>query len=118
MIGSATNQLFTPFGLFVDSLNSLYIADCNNNRIQRWLSGATTGTTVAGQANATSGSGTTYLSGPGGVTVDSSGNIYIADSSNSRVERWASGATSGTTITGTTGMKTKMLSNSSLCLYE
>ena len=53
--GTAMNQLDRPFSIALDSSNTLYIADQQNNRIQKWLSGASTGTTVAGQSSGTSG---------------------------------------------------------------
>lgn len=110
--GSNVNQLNTPFGIFMDSFNALYIADYGYNRIQKWLSGASTGTTVAGQASGASGSTAAYLNGPTGIIVDSSGNMYIADCYNYRVQFWANGSTSGTTIAGTTGMNEEIFSNS------
>ena len=41
------------------------------------------------------------LSIPLDVEVDSSGNIYVADSDNHRVVLWTVGATSGTVVAGT-----------------
>jgi sugar lactone lactonase YvrE len=80
--------------------NTLYIADYQNNRIQMYLPGASIGTTVAGFSNGiqvTNSSGFAY---PADVVVDSDGNIYVADSYNSRVQFWSNGASYGTTIAG------------------
>ncbi|CAF4161073.1 unnamed protein product, partial [Rotaria sordida] len=99
--GTAANELSLPFGLFLDSSDSLYIADYGNSRVQKWLTGASSGSTVAGQVTGVGGSGASDLSGSAGVAVDSSGNIYVADTLNHRVQRWASGASSGTTVAGT-----------------
>ncbi|MBE7172905.1 MAG: T9SS type A sorting domain-containing protein [Williamsia sp.] len=38
------------------------------------------------------------LSGAAGVTVDSAGNVYVANSGNGQIVKWASGATSGTVL--------------------
>ncbi|CAF4509239.1 unnamed protein product, partial [Rotaria magnacalcarata] len=46
--GNGTNQLSCPLGIYVDQSMALYIADSRNGRIQKWLSGASTGTTVGG----------------------------------------------------------------------
>jgi DNA-binding beta-propeller fold protein YncE len=37
------------------------------------------------------------------VALDSSGNLYIADNGNNRVQRWAPGATGGVTVAGGNG---------------
>ncbi|CAF4197131.1 unnamed protein product, partial [Adineta steineri] len=53
--GTADNLLSQPYGIALGSFDSLYIADLNNNRIQRWLINASNGTTVAGLSNGTAG---------------------------------------------------------------
>ena len=37
------------------------------------------------------------------VFVDNSGNVYVADVYNNRVQKWAPGATSGITVAGGNG---------------
>jgi len=98
--GNTANKLNEPFGLAFDYSNSLYIADLFNNRIQKYQIGALFGTTVAGQANGTGCASSVCLSTPGDVTVDTNGNIYVADTSNRRVQFWSSGSLSGITIAG------------------
>ncbi|CAF1642364.1 unnamed protein product [Rotaria magnacalcarata] len=99
--GNNSSQLNTPADVSVDFSNTLYIADYGNNRIQKWLSGASNGITVAGQASGISGSNATDLQHPAGILVDLTGNIYIADTNNHRIQFWAKGALSGVTIAGT-----------------
>jgi hypothetical protein len=99
--GTAANRLNVAYGLALDSSNTLYIADNNNNRIQKWLSGASSGTTVGGQASGIPGTNLSYLQSPSAVAVDSSSNIYVTDSYNQRVQFWPNGASSGTTTAGT-----------------
>ena len=82
-------ELNTPAGLRVDAAGNLYIADFWNNRIRR-VSPAGVITTVAGNGSqAYSGDGglatAASLNQPGGLDLDSSGNLYIADSFNSRI---------------------------------
>ena len=106
--GSGTNQLYNPRGLDVDSSGNIYIADYQRHRIMKWASGASAGTLVAGVSGSYS-SGTNNLYYPFGVDVDASGNIYVADYSNHRIQRFqvapqitiAAGETTGTlTIAG------------------
>ncbi|CAF1377578.1 unnamed protein product [Rotaria sp. Silwood1] len=97
--GSASNQLYTPYHLTLDSNDSLYVADYDNHRVQKYLKGASTGTTVAGK-NVTATTALDNLYYPTGIIVDSSMNIYIADTNNNRVMFWSNGASSGTQIAG------------------
>jgi hypothetical protein len=74
-----------------DGPGNLYIADLNNYRIRKVSAGGII-TTVAGTGTpGFSGDGgpatAAELSGPQGVAVDGPGNLYIADTGNSRVRR-------------------------------
>ena len=98
---STSGELDRPEGVAVDSAGSLYIADAYNNRIRKVANGVIT--TVAG--NGMDGFGgdngpatSATLSGPGGVAVDSAGNLYISDGGNSRIRKVANGVI--TTVAG------------------
>lgn len=96
--GSAANQLMDPRGVFVDKLNSVYVSDWLNNRVQKWLPGAKSGITIAGGNGA--GKAAKQLNSPDDIFVDDSSNIYIADANNNRVQKWAPDADSGITVAG------------------
>jgi hypothetical protein len=98
--GTGATQLAAPLGLAIDSSLTLYIADRSNNRVQKWLNGASSGTTVAGSASGVSGSTVNYLDIPRDVELDSSNNVYIPDASNHRVVFWPVGASSCTVVAG------------------
>ncbi|CAF2936741.1 unnamed protein product [Rotaria sp. Silwood2] len=95
--GSNASQLNYPLDVAIDSNNYLYVADFNNCRIQRWLVGNLTGVTVAGTTSVC-GSNANQLRAPTCVFVHSNGALYISDSSNTRIQRWTNGASSGTTV--------------------
>ena len=60
-----------------------------------------TGTTVAGGNGL--GAEANQLQNTYGVYVDGSGNVYVVDKYNDRIQRWAPGATSGITVAGGNG---------------
>ena len=85
---AAAANLNMPEAIGVDASGKVYFADTNNHRI-RMISG-TTIRTVAGDGNQTyAGDGVqataTGLDSPGGVAVDSSGELYIGDTHNHRI---------------------------------
>ena len=86
--GLATNaQLDKPGGVFVDGLGDIYIADTNNNRIRKVDAATGLISTIAGDGtNGYSGDGgpatSAQLNQPEQVFVDSSGNIFVADTGN------------------------------------
>jgi uncharacterized protein (TIGR03437 family) len=96
-------ELDLPLGLAFDSSGNLYIADSFNQRIRK-ISGGTI-TTVAGNGTGgysgdTAAATSAELLGPAGVAVDSSGNLYIADTSN-HVVRMVNTSGTITTFAGT-----------------
>jgi uncharacterized protein (TIGR03437 family) len=81
--------LYEPQGVALDSAGNLYIADTQNHRIRMLAPGGAI-STIAGTGNAGfSGDGgaaaAAELNAPSQVAVDTSGNVYIADTLNHRV---------------------------------
>ena len=102
--GDKLNQLNDPKRIFVDQHQSVYVSDHENNRVVKWIKGATEGIVVAG--NQGLGTALTQFNRPEGLFVDASGTIYVADSLNQRVMRWPQGATQGTVIVDGSFQKT------------
>lgn len=112
--GTGTTQLNAPVGIYFEaSSNSLLIANYGAHNIVRWVIGATSWTLVAGSATGSSGSTSTLLNSPVGVTADPYGNVYVADTGNSRIQFFLAGQSNGTTIagssTGTSGSTATLL---------
>ena len=87
---AVSSNLSGPVGVVADAHGNLYIADTANNQVEKVTPGGTlsiiAGTGTGGAP--TPGPATSSdLRGPEGVGVDSSGNIYIADTNNKQVEQ-------------------------------
>jgi sugar lactone lactonase YvrE len=102
--GPATQATLTfASGIAVDSSGNVYVADVYNSAIRKISTGGMITTVAGGQGGFGGDNGPATkagLSGPMGVTVDASGNLYIADTSNERV-RYVSASGIITTIAGT-----------------
>jgi prepilin-type N-terminal cleavage/methylation domain-containing protein len=108
--GAATSaELWTPYGVAVDSSGNLYIADYGNNRIRKVTASTGIITTIAGNGTAGySGDGgpatSAKLHSPTGSAVDSSGNLYISEYGNNRIRKvTASGTICTVAGNGTSG---------------
>ena len=105
-LGLNNTQLYNPSTLYFDApSNSLIIANRYAHNIVRWTLGDTHWTLLAGSTNRTSGSLSTLLNSPFGVTSDPMGNIYVSDTSNHRIQLFLAGQLSGITIAGSTGIR-------------
>ncbi|HVU32134.1 MAG TPA: immunoglobulin domain-containing protein [Opitutaceae bacterium] len=106
--GSYGAPIYTTIGsstLGIDSSGNVYLADTMNDTIRK-ITPAGVVTTIAGSPG-TQGSrdavGTNAtFNVPGGVTADSAGNVYVADSGNNTVRKIAPDGTVST-IAGTAG---------------
>jgi len=89
-------ELFSPFSVFVDSAENIFIADLGNHVIREVAASTGIITTVAGTPTVMCSNSATpcgdggpatsaQLSFPDGVFVDSSENIYIADTGDNKI---------------------------------
>lgn len=88
-IAATSAMLNFPTGVAVDTLGNIYIADTWNNRIRKVTTAGIISTVAGNGAEGYSGDGvaatSTKLGAPAGVAVDTTGNIYIADTWNNRI---------------------------------
>jgi len=105
--GVSAASMSSPAGLAVDASGRLYVADPNNNRVLKFNHPSpadTAADTVFGQGASFSGNACNFqatctrggcvstansLCAPTAVTVNASGNAYIADTGNNRVLQYA-----------------------------
>ena len=87
--GSGSNQLNSPIGIYLSKRDrSLYIADRENSRIQKWGQNATKGVTVLGNPSGVAGATRFLLDHPYAVAFDEQEEyLYVSDSWNNRIQR-------------------------------
>jgi DNA-binding beta-propeller fold protein YncE len=109
--GGLKGEMFQPSGLAVDSGGNVYVADYNNNRVEKFSASGVFERTWGKAVNLTTGgnlctlaSGNTCQAGgvgglsgemnqPLGIATDSAANVYVADSGNNRIEKFDSAGT-------------------------
>ena len=96
--GKNPDQLNYPAGVLVDQSGTVYVADSHNNRVMRWQS-PDCGEVIAGdsfskkhpkkmRSSLRAGNRRNQLNGPEGLAFDETGNLYVVDSNNYRVQRF------------------------------
>jgi DNA-binding beta-propeller fold protein YncE len=80
-------SLVGPRGIAADTAGNVYVANTGDNTILKITAGVASvlagSSGIIGSADGTGGSA--YFSGPRGIAVDSSGNVYVADTGNATV---------------------------------
>ncbi len=84
-------QLFNPSGVALDSSGNLFISDSDNHVVRKVDAGTGEISTVAGNGYGSGGDNgpaiNAGLEEPLGIAIDSTGNLYIADSYNQRIRK-------------------------------
>ncbi len=105
--GTGSNARFSyPIGIAIDSSDNLYVTDRGNHTIRK-ITPAAVVTTFAGMAGVSGSSNGTGTSAkfyyPAGITIDSSGNLYVADEINHLIRKITPAAVV-TTFAGSAGV--------------
>ncbi|WMT40458.1 hypothetical protein RE628_25235 [Paenibacillus sp. D2_2] len=85
--GTELGEFGYPVGVATDDQGNVYVADYDNNRVQK-LNVITGVWTSWGRSDLKPGSQLGQFNSPTDVAVDSGGNIYVADKLNHRIQKW------------------------------
>jgi hypothetical protein len=119
--GNGSNQLNSPWDIFVDPSGTLFVTDKQNSRVQQWSANSTEGTTLIGNDNlhnmyySVSGNkhgdvyynvnmdimkypsetlvGNSGWGSPVGLFTDPCDNVYVVDSYSGTISKFANGNT-------------------------
>ena len=86
---SGPGQFNNPYGLGTDPAGDLYVADTYNDRIQELPAGKSGAVTANWVTFGSTGSGPGQFNRPYDVKTDSAGNVYVADTTNNRIEKFS-----------------------------
>lgn len=90
-VQATASSLNYPNGVAVDAAGNVYIADIYNQRIRKVNTSGIISTVVGNGVGGYNGDGiaatTAQLYSPGGVVIDASGNLFVADFSNNRIRK-------------------------------
>src|SRR6185295_19075734 len=89
--GSGDGQFTTPTGIAADCSGNVYVADKDASRVQ-WFdsSGTFLGRWGANGGDGTGGSGDGEFANAFGIAADCSGNVYVVDGGNDRIQKFTS----------------------------
>ncbi|CAF5033033.1 unnamed protein product, partial [Rotaria magnacalcarata] len=95
-------QLNSPTGLYYDEQNQiLYISNEASHSITQWVLGSYEPHNIYAGIPGRPGNSAAQLFYPEGITIDKYGNLYVADTSNHRIQMFCPNAIQGITIAGT-----------------
>ena len=86
--GSLSNQLNQPVDVLVDAFSNIYVLDAGNNRVQSFSADGISITTLAGNSSGFGGAENDQLLSPSAISFDPSGNLYVLDQQNARVQQY------------------------------
>jgi len=116
----ANAYFFGPTGVVCDAGGNLFVTDAGNNLIRKVVPSTGQVSTVAGNANPGFSNGTLLsasFNNPGGIAIDGSGNLYVADLLNNMIREVNLSSQQVTTIAGNNDTTTDRNGTDSTALF-
>lgn len=85
--GTGYGYLFQPVDVLVDAFGDVYVIEAGNNRVQKLFNNGVGMVTIAGSDNGSNGSDNNQFTYPTGIAFDASGNLFVLDQQNARVQQ-------------------------------
>jgi YD repeat-containing protein len=95
-VGASASAVFEPAALAVDASSNVWVADTGNNRVVEFRTSKVSppGRHISSILTVGSaGAGAGQFNRPQGIALDPSGNVWVADTGNNRLEEFNSGGT-------------------------
>ncbi len=109
---STSARFFSPVGLAIDSQDNIFVVDTGNYRIRKITPDGVVSTFAGSTAGFADGTGTSAkFNSLFGITIDSNDNLFVTDSSNSRICKITSAGVVTTIAGGTAGFADGVGSN-------
>jgi RHS repeat-associated protein len=86
--GTGTDQFKSPVGIVMHG-STIYVVDSGNSRVQRLSNVIPPSAETYSTSFGTAGTGNGQLGAPSDVTTDAAGNVWVADTMNSRIEEFS-----------------------------
>jgi C1A family cysteine protease/sugar lactone lactonase YvrE len=80
--------VYNPTAIAVDTRNDVLFVTNWSNHVQKLTLTSTTGSLIAQWGSGVAGDGDGQFQSPGGIAVDGSGNVYVADTYNHRIQKF------------------------------
>ncbi len=86
--GTGYGYMFQPVDVLVNAFDEVFVVEAGNSRVQKLFNNEIGMITIAGSDNGIAGSDNSQFNYPSGIAFDVSGNLFVLDQQNGRVQQY------------------------------